>query len=287
MDLSIIIVPWNNKNEIRRNLQAIYANQGDFSYEVIAVDNNSEDGTADIIKNEFPKVNLIANSYNVGFARACNQGVRVAHGDILLLLNPDMEVKPDTLQKMIDWMRTNPNANVAGPHLVDKKGKTVKHVRRFPRFLDQLAIVLKVPHIWPGVLNKYLRVDFDYAEPSKVDSVRGSFFMVNTKAKNHIPLWLDERYFVWFEEVDYCRQVKKHGGEVWYTPVAECIDYVGKSFEQVNRLTTQKYMRESMLKYFKKWHPAWHYRVLWGAWWLGLGIAKILLALGYKRKAKT
>ena len=97
MDLSIIIVSWKVKEKLRANLQALFASQGDFSYEVFVVDNNSDDGSVDMIKDEFPRVKLIANTENVGFAKANNHAIKLASGDYILLLNPDMLVNPDTL----------------------------------------------------------------------------------------------------------------------------------------------------------------------------------------------
>ena len=108
--------------------------------------------------------------------------------------------------------------------------------------------------------------------------MRGSFFMINRgnfkKLAGREPL-LDERYFIWFEEVDFCRTVKELGGEVWYTPAAKALDHVGSSFKQIDRLTKQKYFRESMLKYFAKWEPAWQTAILRTAWFLAAGSMKL------------
>ena len=100
------------------------------------------------------------------------------------------------------------------------------------------------------------------------------------------------RYFLWFEEVDYCKKVAdghygSDKGEVWYTPEAKCIDYVGQSFAQVATLQKQKYFRDSMLKYFSKWHPAWQYWLLKIAWALGLGVAWLAAKLKIRSRAKT
>lgn len=294
MGLSIIIVSWNVRDKLRENLTAIFKSQVDFSFEVFVVDNNSRDGSADMVKEEFKNVKLITNQENLGFGKANNQAIKKANGKFILLLNPDMRVLRNTLDNMIKWMSENKQAAVAGGHLVDSKGETVPHVRRWPTIWDQLAIVLKLPHLFSGILNKYLRADFDYSRPAKVDSIRGGFFFINpdtirkleTQKSSTIPLF-DERYFLWFEEVDYCRQIEKAGGEVWYTPVAKCVDYVGQSFKQLPRGKTQDYARDSMLKYFKKWHPAWQYWLLRLAWPIGKFLAVFGEKIGITRKAKT
>jgi len=287
MDLSIVIVSWNVKEKLRENLKALFQSEGDFNFEIIVVDNASEDGTEKMMEEEFYKVEFVENFYNAGFARGCNLGINMAGGDFILLLNPDMRVKPDTLKNMLDWMRANPQAAVAGCHLVDESGHTIRHVRRFPTLWDQLAIILKLPHLFPSILNKYLRIDFDYNKPAKVDSIRGGFFMVNMKNKNRPHFWLDERYFLWFEEVDYCKKVQKENGEIWYTPAAECLDYIGQSFSQVPTIKKQFYFRDSMLKYFKKWHPIWQMWILKMIWPIGLLLTLVLGKMKKNHKPKT
>jgi GT2 family glycosyltransferase len=194
-----------------------------------------------------------------------------------------MRVFPDTLKNMLAWMRANPQADVAGCNLVDEQGNSIKHVRRFPAVWDQLAIILKLPHLYPGVLKKYLRYDFDYSQAAPVDSIRGGFFLMRAGEGHPVPLWLDERYFLWFEEVDFCRKIKEAGGQVWYTPAAKCIDLVGQSFKQLKRVQAQKYFRASMLEYFRKWHHPWEHRLLRLAWPVGLFITWT----GEKLKIKT
>lgn len=257
MDLSIIIVSWNVRDKLRNNLRALEAAGGDFQREIFVVDNNSADGSAEMVRQEFPQVRLIANQDNLGFARANNQALKLARGAYILLLNPDMRVKPDTLTNILSWAKSHQSAVVTTGRLLDEQDRLVPNVRRFPRLGDQLAITLKLPHVWPGLIKEYLQTDFNYEQAAIVDSVRGSFFLINRAAYRLISQGadpgLDESYFVWFEEVDFCRQVKEWGGEVWYTPVADCYDYVGSSFSQLPRGQAQKYFSASMLRYFTKW----------------------------------
>ena len=286
MDLTIITVPWRVRDLVRDNFSAIFANTKNIEFEVIAVDNDSQDGTVEMITKEFPQVKVIANNYNAGFAKANNQGIAISKGRYILLLNPDMRVLPGTLEKMVKWMDEHKDVGLAGCHLIKENGETVPHVRRYPEFCDQLAIVLKLPHIFPSILNGYLRSDFDYKKEAEVDSIRGSFFMIRREVIDRLG-GLDERYFIWFEEVDYCRQVKNVGWKVMYTPTVECIDFVGKSFALLKRGKSQDYFRDSMIKYFKKWHPAWQSAVLKAAWPLGAVMATAGERLKVKANAKT
>ncbi len=274
MNLSIIIVNYKVKDLLDNCLKSIFNNSQDIELDVIVIDNNSQDGSIEMIKKNYPQVNLIASPVNLGFAKANNLGFKQAKFDRILLLNPDMKLLTNTIKNILHWANNNPQADVIACHLLDSKHKTILQIRKFPSFKDQLAITLKLPHLFPKILNKYLQKNFDYSRAQKVDSIRGAFFLVKREIYQKLK-GLDERYFVWFEEVDFCKQVQKNGGEVWYTPEAECIDYVGKSFTQLPRGITQKYFRDSMLKYFKKWHPKWQYLILKIAWVLGILISKL------------
>ncbi len=270
MDLSIIIVSWNVLEKLEANLRALFESQGAFKFEVIVVDNNSKDNSCLMVKNKFSQVALIENSENLGFSKANNQAIKISKGEYILLLNPDMKVSPDTLEKALFFAQKNQIATVSGCKLKNERGELVKQIRRFPKFIDQLLIILKVPHILPAVLNNYLCSNFNYEVAAKVDSIRGAFFLINKnnfqKISGRDKPFLDERYFIWFEEVDFCREVYKLGGEVWYNPEAECLDYVGASFSQVKRGLTQEYFQDSMLKYFKKWESKRKYIILKIAW---------------------
>ncbi len=264
MDLSIIIVSWKSCDKLKNNLTKLMASQG-LSFEVFVVDNTSADGTVEMIKSDFPQVNLIANKENFGFAKANNQALKLTQGDFVLLLNPDMLVDEHSLSNALVWLRANPQAWVTGFKLLDQNGQVIKQVRRFPKLLDQLAIVLKIPHFAPSVLQNYIVEDFNYEQASAVDSIRGSFFFIRREAIESLG-GLDERFFVWFEEVDYCKRVYQAGGEVWYSPAASATDLVGQSFKLLTRGKAQEYFRDSQLKYFSKWQPRWQFWVLRSGW---------------------
>jgi hypothetical protein len=286
MKLSVIIVSWKVKDKLKANLEALFRSQVDFAWEVLVVDNNSGDGTVEMLKNNFSQVKLIVNDDNAGFARANNQAIPETQGDFILLLNPDMLVAQDTLAKMTAWMDNKPAAWVAGCHLVDTAEQTITNVRRFPRLADQLAVAAKVAHLYPQVLHQYLRKDFDYNKESKVDSLRGSFFMMRRSCLEQVGL-LDERFFVWFEEVDYCRRVAEAGGEVWYTPVAEATDLVGQSFAQWPTARAQAIFKDSQLKYWRKWQPRWQVWLLHCGWFVGKVVISVAGLFKISGKTKT
>lgn len=269
MELTIIIVSYKVRELLEKNLESVF-NSNYKNLKVFVIDNNSEDGTVEMVKKKFSQVKLIANKENFGFARAVNQVLPEVNSPYALLLNPDMKLFPETLEKAISWIENKPQAVVAGGQLLDTEGKVVPSVRRFPQIFDQAMISLKIPHLLPRIIDNYLMKSFNYKQEALVDSVRGSFFLINIPAYQKLTtkkISLDERYFIWFEEVDFCRQVKELGGEVWYFPQAKAIDLVGQSFKKVKKGKTQRYFRDSMLKYFQKWESNWKYQLLKILWW--------------------
>ena len=270
IDISIITVGYKSCERVRELLISLFAARGTLSIEYFVIDNASDDGLISMVEKDFVprsddtlKIITIQNSTNLGFAAANNIGIKRSFGRYVLLHNPDMRLFPDTLTQMVAWMDNTPEAGIAGCKLITSEGNALLHVRRFPRVYDQLAILLKVPHIFPAVLNSYLATDFNYDVSARVDSIRGSFFMIHRNVIERLGN-LDERFFIWFEEVDYCKQAALHGIEVWYNSAATCIDYVGQSFSLVSGLQKQNYFTDSMIKYFEKWHPrtAWIFRAL-------------------------
>lgn len=272
--LSIIIVNYKTKNLLDNCLASIFENSQNIELEIIVIDNNSQDGSVEMIEKKYPQVNLIKSEINLGFGKANNLGVKKAQFENILFLNPDMKILSKTLENSLDWQRKNPQAKIISCHLINEKNETIFHVRKFPNFWNQLAIVLKLPHIFPQILNNYLRKKFDYSKPACVDSIRGAFLLTTKNLFQKLG-GFDENYFLWFEEVDFCKKAQQNNEEVWYTPEAECIDYIGKSFAQVSRNKTQKYFQNSMLTYFKKWHSKTEYVLLKIAWIFGKIIAKL------------
>lgn len=293
MDLSIIIVSWNVREKLNKCLSYLFLSQTNFSFEVFVVDNGSHDGSAEMVAKEFPEVKLISNNDNLGFARANNQAFRESTGEFILLLNPDNFVFQATIDDWLHWLKINSSVSLSGCRLLDKDGYDIRgQVRRFPNLFNQLAIILKLPYLFPRILDRYLCLKFNYDAPDQVDTVRGSAMMIRRESLERVLPYaqfkqgqmLDERYFVWFEDVDICQTFKKAGEEIWYTSAARCYDLVGQSFSQLPRLKAQKMFRASMLSYFKKWKPLWQYAILWLAWPVGIAMTYVFTVLKFEKK---
>ncbi len=251
-DLAVIIVSWNVKDAVLENLRSVFASEPILALDVILVDNASEDRTVEAVREAFPDVRVIANKENLGFAAACNQGLAASSARHALLLNPDMRVEPDALAKTVDYLDAYPNVAVIGARLVGADGKPMHHLRRFPTWKDQFVILFKLGRFFPKTIDHYMGRDLDLELEQDVDTVRGSYFAMNRSALDSIGL-LDERYFIWFEEVDYCRRTREKGMVVRYVPSIVAHDSVGKSFAQRSRWWKRKQFMTSMMKYFLKW----------------------------------
>ncbi|OIO18305.1 MAG: hypothetical protein AUJ23_04030 [Candidatus Magasanikbacteria bacterium CG1_02_32_51] len=274
MKLSIITVTWNNEQQIDRQLKSVVSGCKNISYEQIVIDNGSEDKTVEIVKS-LPNVRVIENKENLGFSHANNQGVEISTGEYLLFLNPDMRVEEGSLDKIVNWLENRKDVGIVSPKLVAENGKLNEDAKphRLPKVWEQVALILKLPHLFPNILDKYLMKDFDPDKEQEVDSVRGSFLLMRRNVVEKLGWAFDPRYYIWYEDVDICREVKKMGLKVIYSPVITCIDYVGQSFKKQESLWRQKNFTKSMLIYFQKWEP--FYKWFWIWLFRPVGIAMI------------
>gem|GEM_PF-231674 len=256
IDLSIIIVNWNVRDILLQNLHELFQGNPDAQFEVIVIDNASTDGSVEAIRKAYPQVTLIANQANRGFAAAVNQGLERKSAGHVLLLNPDMRVDAGVLARVVHFLDAHPKVGVLSGKLINEEGKPMHHARRFPDVISQLAVLVKLPHLFPKLVDTYHGKDLDLEQAQSVDSVRGSFFAIQAQALERIGHF-DEGYFIWFEEVDFCRRAKAAGYDVYYAPDIIARDLIGKSFAKRNLYWKQKQFSASMIHYFKKWHPRW------------------------------
>ena len=275
MDLSVITVTWNSKDRIGEQIRSVKAGCASISCEEIAIDNGSTDGTVDYIKGTFPEVQAIENIENKGFGAANMQGVDIAAGRYLLFLNPDMRVEPSSLDRIVAWMNDHPDTGIASVKLTDADGALNWDAapRRFPKLWEQLVLIIKLPHIFPAMLSRYEMRDFDADKEQEVDSVRGSFMLMRRDIVEKLGWAWDPRYFFWYEDVDICREAKRLGYKVMYTPVITCVDYVGQSFKKRTTLWRQKQFTKSMLIYWQKWGPWYAWLLIWLLRPVGIGLA--------------
>lgn len=182
MDLSIIILNWKVRDLLHKCLTSIFKYTSGLTFEVYVVDNDSGDGSVEMVRQEFPTVKLIVNDKNLGFAAGNNQALRQAGGDWLLLLNPDTELFNNALAEMVNVMKDRPGVAVLGPKLLNSDRSIQASVRRFPSLNSQIIIMLKLHHLlaWLPALKHYLAADFDYNREQSVDQVMGAAFFASS-----------------------------------------------------------------------------------------------------------
>ncbi len=275
--LHIVVVSWNVADLLADCLRSLPAACGGLDWSCAVVDNASSDAsvaTARRIADETGggRVSVQANTENLGFAKACNQGAAIRpEAAFVLFLNPDTESPPGSLEALVRRAEALPRAGILGPKLVYPDGRPQPSVRRFPGVWDQLLQVLKIAHAFPRlpVLRRYLAEDLDLTKEQSVDQVMGACFLMRRAAFDAIG-GFDERYFIWMEEVDVCKAVKEKGWDVVYTPVATVKHHLGQSFAKAFHPRRQKYYATSLVQYFQKWHPGWRTWLLRAATPVGL-----------------
>jgi len=259
MELSIVIVNWNVKPLLERCLESIFKNIREVDFETIIFDNGSTDGSREFLekfKGKDERLKIVLSEKNLGFATACNLAAKETKGEFILFLNPDTEILRDNLKVLLREFKKNKDWGVIGGQVVGVDGKIQPSVRSFPTLFSQILILLKLHHFFPGLrpLQRYFCVDFDYAETKEVDQVMGACFLVRKKIFEKLH-GFDEKFFLWFEEVDFCRRVKNNDFKVIYTPHFKILHYGAQSFSQLFSFQKQKIFNQSLIYYFKKHDP--------------------------------
>jgi len=229
MDVTVVIVNYNTCDLTRECVSSVFKRTRDVKFEVVVVDNNSSDESCEQLAREFSKDKrflLIPNSTNLGFAKACNQGIKIARGKYVFLLNSDTELIDNTLAKLLAFANERENAGVVGPRLLNSNKTIQPSVYRLPtlrRALQQYWFGKK------GILDKYAP---EGDVPLKVECVVGGAFLITPQALKKVG-FLDERYFMYFEDLDYCRRVQKFGLAVYYFPGTRVVHYHGTSGKNI------------------------------------------------------
>jgi N-acetylglucosaminyl-diphospho-decaprenol L-rhamnosyltransferase len=249
LDLSVVIVNWNTRGLLSDCLQSVQATAGDIVSEVIVVDNGSSDGSQAMLAERFPDVRLLQNAENVGFARACNQGVNASSGQYALLLNSDAVLTDTAAQSMVALANQQLHAGVVGAQLRNPDGTFQASYTPFPTLLQELLILSGIGRIVYGRWYPSRGPEED-SGPQRVDYVEGACLLVRREAFEGVG-GLDEQYFMYAEEVDLCYEMNRHGWEVWYHPDAKVIHVAGASSR--NRpVAREEDLYRSRLRFFRK-----------------------------------
>ncbi|MBM4348311.1 MAG: glycosyltransferase family 2 protein [Deltaproteobacteria bacterium] len=247
MDLSIIIVNWNTRDLLIQCLKSLKQILERLKIEIFVVDNGSMDGSLEMVRAEFPEVILIDNPSNLGFARANNQALRLSKGKYTLLLNPDTQVKEGAIETLKAFMDIHPKAGVIGAQLLNSDGSKQNSIANFPSLATELLNKSLLRRLFP---EQFPGKESTYSMPIEVDSVIGACLMVRREAMKQVGL-LDEDYFLFLEETDWCYRIRRAGWKIYHHPRAEVYHFQGKSAEKDKKRAKVEYYR-SRYQFFKK-----------------------------------
>ena len=243
MKLSVVIVNYNVRLLLEECIKSVEKALDGIEGDIFVIDNNSSDGSVEYIRERFPKVHIIANKENLGFARANNQAIRMTDAEYILLLNPDTVVYENTLRGCLDFMDANPEAGGVGVRMLPREGKVAPESRRavptpWVAFLKML-----------GLTSRYYMSHLPWDKPGRIEVVSGAFCMLRHKALDQIGL-LDEDFFMYGEDIDLSYRLLKGGWQNWYLPY-DIIHYKGESTQKSSFRYVHVFY-QAMLIFFRK-----------------------------------
>jgi O-antigen biosynthesis protein len=236
MELSVIIVSFNVRHFLRQCLRSVLLAAESVDCEVFVVDNNSSDGSAEMLKNEFPGVNLIINPANSGFSAANNQAIKKSAGRYILLLNPDTIVKKDTFSQCINFMNNRSDAGALGIRMVDGEGRFLPESKRaLPTLKTAFFKTFGFSYLFPesDFFNRYYLPQNDSMKTSGTEVISGAFMFIRRDAINKSGL-LDEDFFMYGEDIDLSYRLLQTGYKNYYFPEIEIVHFKGKSTPRDN-----------------------------------------------------
>ena len=284
-DLSVVIPNYNTRNLLKNCLDSIFRNRGSLSIEVFVVDNASSDGSVSMVKKSFPKVTLIRNRMNLLYSRANNQGLRIAKGKYVLILNSDTLMHKDSLPKMKKFMDEHPVCGLASCREIEGKGRTLDTCHRFPSPITELLEFPISRKLFPNpkILRDLRYAGWNRKDVRKVDTVPGSFMFGRSKVIKKVGFF-DENLPLFYSDADLCKRVHDEGYEIWHNGKVTITHYAAKSLEKFSIYNTMKLSYKDMVNYYYK-----HFGLLWASFlWILSKINLIYFALasatGPKRK---
>jgi GT2 family glycosyltransferase len=255
-DLSVILVSYNTRVLLLDCLASLYRAAESVKMEVFVIDNASRDGSAEAVAESFPQVRLIHNANNRGFAAAVNQGLRESMGRLLLLLNPDTVLGAGTLTEMTSFLDRHREAGAAGAQLIHEDGRRQNSFANLPTLATELLNKSLLRLIRPG---KYLRKEGKFTGPVEVESIIGACMMVKKEVCESVGL-LDEGYFFFLEETDWCLRMRKAGWKIFFLPHVRVVHLQGRSASQDLTASRIEYYR-SRYRFFAR-HRSWLSRLI-------------------------
>jgi GT2 family glycosyltransferase len=257
VEVSVVVVSYNTRDLLRRLLVTVAESGTSRPYEILVVDNASVDGSAEMLTREHPDVRLIANDENVGYSRAVNQAIRAATGRYVLILNPDIEVLPGAIDALARHLEENPKTGIAGGKLLNPDGTLQYSCRTFYTLTTLLHRRTPLGRVFPNsrTVRDHLMMDWDHDTVREVDWMLGACLMVRREAIVDVGL-MDERFFMYFEDVDWCYRMKQHEWKVEYVPHSRMLHMHRRESARGGGLANTRLLAHlgSMFRFFDKWN---------------------------------
>jgi hypothetical protein len=261
MDLSVVVVTYRSREHVLACLNSLAAGVRSrdadvLEWECVVIDNDSHDGTPELVEREAPWVRVVRTGANLGYAKAVNRGFAQTSGALVLVLNPDCVWREGAIHELIAWLREHPRCGIAAPRILNPDGSLEYSVRAYPSpsaFLFNRYSLLT--RLWPGNpwTRRYLLSDWDHRTPRSVDWASGAALLARRAAVAVIGD-MDEAYFMFNEDVDWCRRMNLAGWSVDYVPDAVVVHHIGASHGPVsNRVILERH--RGMIHYYRKHHP--------------------------------
>ncbi len=252
LELSVTICSWNTQEDLRACLVSLENAKLEAHFEVLVIDNNSEDGSADMVASQFPWVRLFRMDHNLGFTGGHNYAMEHCLSPNVFLLNSDAAVHPGALRTLIDYVANNPEAGIVGPKVLNPDGTLQLSCRRFPNPLAALFRNTPIGKLFPNnrYTRDYLMLDWSHEGAREVDWVSGCAFLARGELIAKIGK-LDPEYFMFCEDVDWCFRTWQAGFKVMYVPDAVVTHAIGRSTDKApNRMIGR--FHSSMLRFYRK-----------------------------------
>lgn len=255
-DIAVIVVNWNACDDLRVCLSALFSEpSAPTTYEVWVVDNASDDGSDEMVRAEFPKANLIENPENIGFSKANNQAIRASHTKFIFLINSDARIHPGCLAALAQYANEHQTAAIIGPKVLNPDGTLQYSCRKFPKIWAGFFRNTLLGRLAPNnrFAREYIMADFDHRKSGQVDWVSGCAMLIRRDLISMIGL-LDERFYMYCEDVDICQRAWDIGQRVVFMPDATVTHAIGRSSDKNAEKMIIEFHR-SWYEYDKKRHP--------------------------------
>src|SRR3989344_99976 len=281
MDISVIIITYKERDLLRNCLESVFASKTNFRFEVIVTDSNSQDGSVEMVRQDFPQAKVLDNQKNLGFSKGNNVAIKQAQGRYILLLNADTTVRPETFDLSIEYMDSHPEVGAMGAKVLLPNGSLDKAARRK----------------FPNPANSFLRLfglkkfsNYNITTPIdqevEVDAIMGAYFFVRKSVVDQVGM-LDEEFFMYGEDLDWCWRIKSAGHKIMYYPKAEITHYKYGASKSIP-FRTIRWAHDAMKIFYRKHYASqynWFFNQLV---YLGISLRMYLvLAANLLRNKKT